>query len=357
MRNIYQKDDYTGFVYNGIHSSQFGLFSVANGDRYSRGLSPTFQDLTQSVPGQDGTHYFGTQMTQRVITLQVAFDSVTESEFHQLKRWLNCGIKPLILDETPYIQYYAKIQTAPTIQFVPFEEDVDERIYKGESTITFVCYDPYGYSVSKWLSSYGVYGETGLQPVSLYSENVREWALASRLQPRQSTKQYTIDTYQENNELSESAYNGLITLYNAGDLPVDYVLNFTLSDAVTTSQEIKITLTHNDVTIVENAIDFSVASNLLKKAMKNVDTNAAMVGINFSLDTKKRLLFASRIYTVTINGEVEQKVSDKVIANHALRGDFSKIPISENKDDMSYMQLSCDKPISKVSIDYLYKYY
>ena len=91
--------------------------------------------------------------------------------------------------------------------------------------------------------------------------------------------------------------------------------------------------------------------------MKNVDTNAVMVGINFSLDTKKRLLFASRIYTVTINGEVEQKVSDRVIANHALRGDFSKIPLSENKDDMSYMQLSCDKPISKVSIDYLYKYY
>ena len=161
MRTRYQKDDYTGFVYNGIHSSQFGLFSVANGGRYSRGLSPTFQDLTQSVPGQDGTHYFGTQMTQRVITLQIAFDSVTESEFHQLKRWLNCGIKPLILDETPYIQYYAKIQTAPAIQFVPFEEGVDERIYKGESTITFVCYDPYGYSVSKWLSSYGIYGETG----------------------------------------------------------------------------------------------------------------------------------------------------------------------------------------------------
>ena len=88
-------------------------------------------------------------------------------------------------------------------------------------------------------------------------------------------------------------------------MPVDYILNFTLSDAVTTSQEIKIILTHNDVTIVENSIDFSVASNLLKKAMKNIDTNAIMVGINFSLDTKKRLLFASRIYTVTIDGEVE----------------------------------------------------
>ena len=74
---------------------------------------------------------------------------------------------------------------------------------------------------------------------------------------------------------------------------------------MTTSQEIKITLTHNDTTIIENAIDFSIAANLLKKAMKNVDTSAAMMGINFSLDTKKRLLFASRVYTVTINGEVE----------------------------------------------------
>jgi predicted phage tail component-like protein len=34
MRAIYTKDDYTGFTYNGIHSSQFGLFSVSNGDRY-----------------------------------------------------------------------------------------------------------------------------------------------------------------------------------------------------------------------------------------------------------------------------------------------------------------------------------
>lgn len=353
MRNIYQKDDYTGFIYNGIHSSQFGLFSVTNGGRYSRGLSPTFQDLVKSVPGQDGTHYFGTQMTQRVITLQVAFDSVTEIEFHQLKRWLNCGIKPLILDETPYIQYYAKIQTAPAIQFVPFEEDVDERIYKGESTITFICYDPYGYSVSKWLSSYGVYGESGSQPISLYSENVREWALASRLQLRQSSSQYTIDKYQENEENGEFAHGGTITLYNAGDLPTDYILNFVVTPEENDNQNISITITHNNQITGNNEINIAKVKALFKSLGSDIIFNS----ISLSLDTKKRLLFASCSYSYTEDEILVTKETEKIVANNALRGDFPKIPLSSDMSDMSYMILKSNLPLSKVSIDYLYKYY
>ena len=59
MRGVIQKDDYVGFTYAGIHSSQFGIKSVTNGDRYQRYLSPEFQDLTQSTIGRDGTLYFG----------------------------------------------------------------------------------------------------------------------------------------------------------------------------------------------------------------------------------------------------------------------------------------------------------
>lgn len=339
MRQFYKKDDYTGFVYNGIHSSQFGLFSVANGGRYSRGLSPTFNDLTASVPGQDGTHYFGTQMTQRQIQVEIAFDSVTEAEFQELRAWLNCGIKPLIFDETPYIQYYAKIQTAPSIQFVPFEEDLYERIYKGECQITFVCYDPYGYSVSKWLDSYGVQNGLGPNSVSYYSENVREWGVASRLQPSQALQYRIFDTYQQETDST----SGMITLYNAGDLPADYILNFTITGKTESSDnEISILTTHDSTTVGSYKLDFTKAQKLFKL---DLTTEVSLI---FSLDTRRHLLLASYADGIVIK---------TLVANNCLRGEYSKIPISADLDDFSFMKISSSKPLTDVSIEYMYKYY
>ena len=53
------KGDFLGFTYNGIHSSELGIFRVSDGSRYTENLLPTIQDKTVQVPGADGTYYFG----------------------------------------------------------------------------------------------------------------------------------------------------------------------------------------------------------------------------------------------------------------------------------------------------------
>ena len=72
MRSIIQKDDYVGFTYAGIHSSQFGIKSVTSGDRYQRYLSPEFTDTTAQRVGANGTNYFGTNHTRKIFNFNIA---------------------------------------------------------------------------------------------------------------------------------------------------------------------------------------------------------------------------------------------------------------------------------------------
>jgi hypothetical protein len=54
MRSTIKKEAFVGFTFNEIHSSQFGLYSVTNGGRYKRGLSPSFSDSTEEITGGRG---------------------------------------------------------------------------------------------------------------------------------------------------------------------------------------------------------------------------------------------------------------------------------------------------------------
>jgi phage-related protein len=57
--------DYIGFTYNNVHSSDLGIVRVNNGSRFEENLLPTIKDKTVEVPGRDGVYYFGSQYTQR----------------------------------------------------------------------------------------------------------------------------------------------------------------------------------------------------------------------------------------------------------------------------------------------------
>lgn len=220
MRGVIQKDDYVGFTYAGIHSSQFGIKSVTNGDRYQRYLSPEFQDLTQSTIGRDGTLYFGNNKNKNTFTFNIAFDDMTEEDYRGLRRWLNSGISEFILDETPYIKYYAKPGAPVQISFLVFLDDYGERVYKGEFQVGFVCYDSFGYSVHKWLEDYSMtgFGAGDAMELEQISSSVKEWAASSKLLPAQTYHDITYDTYDD--------VNSCFYLYNPGDLPCDFLLKF-----------------------------------------------------------------------------------------------------------------------------------
>jgi hypothetical protein len=74
-----------------------------------------------------------------------------------MKDWLNgTGIHELSFDERTEVKYSAKVTGTPSLKFICFDENytVQEgdvlvtktrNIYKGEGTIQFTCYFPFGY--------------------------------------------------------------------------------------------------------------------------------------------------------------------------------------------------------------------
>ena len=206
-------DDLTGFKFGDYHSSQFGLIRVSNGSRYNEYLLPTLKNTTTDVPGMEGTLYFGTQKTTRSFQVDMAFDSLTEEDIRDIREWLT-GTHSLIFDERPYIQYMCILNSAPQLKYLTFEEN-GERIYKGELSVNFVSYLPYGYSIDgkKFIDDF-------------LDENFEEWSNASHLAYKnfyEGKILYTYDKFEGNN----------VYVYNGGDVEADYVLTCYFSEGAT----------------------------------------------------------------------------------------------------------------------------
>ena len=196
--------DFTGFSFNGTHSSSLGILRVSDGSRYQDNLTPAFSDSTQENPGGDVTFYYGTQFSQKEFNLECATASLTELQVRKIRNWLNPKtVGALIFDESPYKQYQVKISSIPTFSFVCFKEN-GERIYKGELSISFVAFSPFATDCGKSLSSYS---DTSYP-------NKSAWSAASGM--KISLTGY--DTY--------NATTSNFKLFNPGDLPANWKLIF-----------------------------------------------------------------------------------------------------------------------------------
>lgn len=296
MRENIQKLDYVGFSFNGLHSSQFGIKSVSSSNRYTRGLLPASSDISIEVNGGSGSYYFGSELKNRTFNLTLAFDDVTEQEVREISRWLyaNGGVASLIFDELPYIQYYARMNGTPDMKYLVFDDAYGARVYKGELNITFTAYDPYGYSVHKYLSEYNL------------EDNAGEWSEASALLQSQTVNNITYDTFIP----STHTFN----LYNPGDVEVDFILTLTVN--------------HGTESFPVNRININLEANSLI-----LDTTGITNGATIVIDTKKHLI----------------KVGAVVANNILIDGSLFKIPVSQ---DMSLTLTG----VSNAAIEYLYKY-
>lgn len=207
-------DDLTGFKFGDYHSSQFGLIRVSNGSRYNEYLLPTLKNTTTDVPGMEGMLYFGTQKTTRSFQVDMAFDSLTEEDIRDIREWLT-GVHSLVFDERPYIQYMCILNSAPQLKYLTFEEN-GERIYKGELSVNFVSYLPYGYSIDgkKFIDDF-------------LDENFEEWSNASHLAYKNFYEGETLHTY-------DKFEGNNVYVYNGGDVEADYVLTCYFSEGATT---------------------------------------------------------------------------------------------------------------------------
>lgn len=146
--------EFTGFYFNNIHSSTYHLYRTSDGNRYEEGLIPDFEDRSVSLVGTDGDLYGERRFKATPFTIKIAFDSVTETDLRDIRNWLaEDELKPFQFDERPYKTYYVKVSSRPALDYLCFDEE-DEwgntiHIYKGEGSITFTAYDPFGYCVDE----------------------------------------------------------------------------------------------------------------------------------------------------------------------------------------------------------------
>lgn len=172
--------DFIGFTYGGKHSiDDYGIYRTSDGSRYNDNLIPQLTDKTADIPGGDGQYYFSSYYKPRQFSIPIAFDSLTEVQYQEVRKWLNGKeIKELVFDERPYKVYSAKVIGTPQLKTICFDES-GERVYKGEGTIQFTCYYPFAHTPNLTKS-----GEDG-RSIDNYSEDdyptKGQWQLASGL--------------------------------------------------------------------------------------------------------------------------------------------------------------------------------
>lgn len=303
-------DDFTGFTFKNVHTSDLGILHVSDGSRYTETLTPDFQDVTAKMPGSDETLYWDSFYNSKSWSLSFAYDGVTESQLRQMRQAFNAkATGDLIFDEMPYKAYKVKVQTPVELKYICFEED-GKRVYKGEGTVQFISYVPYARSVKKYLNEYTC-------------DNKTEWAEASGMLEAQGAYDGTV------------ASN--IKLYNAGDVPTDLRIYVPLGN--------------------DGQADRCALSRVVLKNGNNI------IGeMNFSTmyrvkDAETRICINTRtnlIEGVTNNGNSTGALYNKYLVS----GDFFKLPVTLTGDDMHILFYnSSGELINASKVDYEYLYY
>ncbi len=238
------KGDFLGFSFDGIHCSTLGITHVSSSDRYEEELFPEVKDKTIEIPNNHGEYYYGSTYGTRTFQIDIAYDSITETQFRNIRRLFGTRkICELIFDERPYKVYYAKIESPIELSYICFDEEeyvweteghdnyipgsVDHkvytgkkrRIYKGEGTISLICYQPFAHQLFKILDLYSEASESNGNLITTYT-NVDEWAESSGLLTEEEWNTYHIDQVID----ASAPYTYAIPVYNPGDLNVGFCL-------------------------------------------------------------------------------------------------------------------------------------
>ena len=143
-------EKYTGFGFKNRTSDEFNVYSVTSDATYDRSAFAEFEDKEESVEGQEGAYYFGTNMRTKPLPMTLYMDNIDRETYFDLQRWLrpNGGLGNLWFYEEPY-KYYRNVKVTNTIDYglYPFENaDSGANVYTAELPVTFKSYDPYSYS-------------------------------------------------------------------------------------------------------------------------------------------------------------------------------------------------------------------
>ena len=267
------KESFLGFQYNGRHSSEFGIFRTID-NRMDMALRPESKDVALDVPGMDGQYYFGTNYTKRTFNINFAFFAMSESQLHEFKIWLNDKkIHDLIFDETPYKAYSAKVSGISTIKHLCFEES-NNRVYRGEGTIQFVCNYPFARGLFRDLNKakssnvYNIIIATNDGPFNTISSTSN--VIASNIYRLSDVlSEIHIDNFQEWQEASGLPEN--FDYINHGDLPMPFILKGDFNTNRIEITNYKNILINNDVEITSQ--DYPVAEYYIVESQRELLKN------------------------------------------------------------------------------------
>ena len=325
--------DFTGFYFDNVHSSAYGLVRTSDGSRYTEGLIPEFEDREIELVGGDGSLYEGRRFKKTPFTVEVAFDHMTETQLRDLRQWLGTDeLKPFRFDERPYKTYWVKPSRKPELTYICFMEEDESyedgtyfgpgsdthkiRIYKGEGKLEFTAYDPYGYCIDEstliegaewkelpkinWQNSdsYNDFNEGGTNHIS-------EWGIAVGLKDTFDLQNYNVFSEKE-------AYRYEARLYNPGDFETDFMLHIPVKPDNEEWPEgydafVYIYISQNEQSIYE--FGFSI---------KKLTSKDIIV-----IDTKTHSLI---VYKYLAEGQYQKTLRYDLVKST----DFPKIPIGES---------------------------
>lgn len=235
---------------------------------------------------------------------------MSESQLRELREFFgDKQIHPLVFDERPYKTYQAKVTGTATLKHVPFcvkvkDEDgdgeVEKRIYKGEGTIQFTCYQPYAVCSKKWQKDYDDV------------ENLNEWVEASGLLYEQGDYNRMVD--------------GQIKLYNPGDIPAHFKLYFTFKNSAIEAGEMQ----------------------LIHKGQKL----GQLKWRGFQQKKEKDVYIVFDSQTNLIEGLDENKMKTGALYNEYINGAFFKIPKGEAL--LQFIDTKMTKDDVEIEYDYWY---
>lgn len=319
------KGDFLGFSFGGTHSSELGITRVSDGSRYSTDLLPTIKDSTVEVPGGNGLYYFGQIYTQRTFNISVAYDNLTEEQIRNIRKLFGSNEQQkLIFDEAPYKYYWAKSTGTSNLKFICFSDQENSntkiihthdpgsksqaqsyetgRIYKGEGTLSFICYDPFGYSVSRWLA--GIDTD--------YTYDIDAWKKASGLLESES-----LEVMNENDKNATFInFNGdgttvkSVVISNNGDVETDWRMSI---DKKTGASSDKLGVIISTASVIS---DSNTEYNTISFENLKLIGNDAKI----KLDSKTNLIIGATSDNINTNN-----IYNKYIVN----GSFFKLPVGK----------------------------
>ena len=155
----YMHRSFISFTYGGRKIEEFNLISIIDGDRMNRGAYAPFNDTVTTYDNLDGQHYWATHYQAHQLDFTLSTDGIDQKMLDDFKHWFKAGTtRELILAEHPNRAIMARVSQPPTINLLPFEQEVEITIfsnkyktkttlYKGDISLSLVMDSPHWYSI------------------------------------------------------------------------------------------------------------------------------------------------------------------------------------------------------------------